>query len=77
MWQVVRILWLPEANYPMNSDSQIWSFRRGWMKVALLSNASLEKQLRTDDSLKIRLFHLIQHHDQGARSVGKFVGGCD
>jgi len=61
----------------MNSDSQIWSFRRGWMKVALLSNALLEQQLRPDDSLKIRLSHLIQDHDQGGRSVGKFVGGCD
>ena len=33
--------------------------------------SSLKQQLRTDDSLKIRLSNLIQYRDQGGHSVGE------
>jgi hypothetical protein len=63
------------ANFPMNSDNRIWTDQElsAWLDERLPSDrmASLEQQLRTDDSLKIRLSKLIQHRDQGGHSVGE------
>jgi len=44
-----------------------------WLDESLPAErmTALEQQLRTDDSLKIRLGQLIQHRDQGGHSVGE------
>jgi len=72
---VVPMLWLSKTNCPMNSDNHIWTDQElsAWLDERLPSDrmSSLEQQLRTDDSLKIRLSNLIQHRDQGGHSVGE------
>lgn len=59
----------------MNSEHHIWTDQEltSWLDERLPADrmAELEQQLRTDDSLKIRLSRLIQHRDQGGHSVGE------
>ena len=59
----------------MASDHYIWTDQElaSWLDERLPAErmAELEQQLRTDDSLKIRLANLIQHRDQGGHSVGE------
>ncbi len=59
----------------MASEHHIWTDQElaSWLDERLSAErmSQLEQQLRTDDSLKIRLSQLIQHRDQGGHSVGE------
>lgn len=59
----------------MNSESHIWTDQElsSWLDERLSPErmSELEQQLRTDDSLKLRLSRLIRHRDQGGHSVGE------
>lgn len=59
----------------MPSDHPLWTDQElaAWLDESLTAErmSQLEQQLRTDESLKIRLGQLIQHRDQGGHSVGE------
>lgn len=59
----------------MKSDRHIWTDQEltSWLNERLPAErmAVLEQQLRTDESLRIRVAQLIQHRDQGGHSVGE------
>ena len=59
----------------MTSDYHIWTDQElvSWLDERLAAErmSELEQQLRTDESLKIRIANLIQHRDQGGHSVGE------
>lgn len=59
----------------MTSPHPIWTDQEltSWLDERLSAErmAELEQQLRSDDSLKIRLSQLIQHRDQGGHTVGE------
>ena len=59
----------------MPADHHTWTDQElaSWLDERLPADrmSQLERQLRTDDSLKIRLATLIQHRDQGGHSVGE------
>ncbi|MEO2033533.1 MAG: hypothetical protein ABGZ35_15755 [Planctomycetaceae bacterium] len=59
----------------MASDYHVWTDQEliSWLDERLPATrmSELEQQLRTDDSLRIRVANLIQHRDQGGHSVGE------
>jgi hypothetical protein len=59
----------------MSAEHTVWTDQEltAWLDEGLPAErmTELEQQLRTDESLKIRLGQLIRHRDQGGHSVGE------